>query len=234
MPEFANGRIPESRLIALGRGRNSDGTWKHLAPPGTAARWNWLVATARAKYGVGLRVTPGWNLFRPFDVQVLYRARLGMMAAQPGFSSHGGIFQGRDCMAIDVQNWGDLAPGNSFTAWARFIALCRMAGFRVDFVKPRETWHVGDFDPWRVPDAAKGFRINPIHVPDLEDDEMPIIVVQRANAQLAKGLFDTTTGKLRREISKAENNLYRSAQKTNPASVIYATVTDKDYAILRG
>jgi hypothetical protein len=233
MPEFANGRIPESKLVSLGRGRNGDGAWKHLAPPGTAARWNWMVATGRAKYGVTLRITPGWNLFRPFDVQVLYRERLGIMAAMPGFSSHGGIFGGRDCQAIDVQNWGDLAPGNANLAWARFVALCRLAGFRVDFVKPRETWHVGDFDPWKVPAAAAAFRVNPITVHDQEDD-MPIIVVERADSKLAKGLFDPTTGKLRREISKSENNLYRAAQKANPGSVIYATVSDKDYAVLRG
>ncbi|WP_137845362.1 hypothetical protein [Microbacterium sp. 2FI] len=234
MSEFANGRIPESRLVALGSGRDADGTWKHLAPPGTAARWNWLRATGRAKYGVTLRVTPGWNLFRPLDIQFLYRRRLGIMAAQPGFSSHGGVFRGRDCMAIDVQNWGDLAPGNSFTAWARFVALCRLAGFQVDFVKPRETWHIGDFDPWKVPAAAKDFRINSIRVRGQEESDMPIIIVQRADAKLAKGLFDTTTGKLRREISKSENNLYRAAQKTDPAAVIYATVSDKDYAVLRG
>lgn len=232
MPEFANGRIPESRLVALGRGRDRDGVWKHLAPPGTAARWNFLSATARAKYGVALRVTPGWNLFRPFDVQVRYRDRLGIMAAVPGFSSHGGVFNGRDCMAIDVQNWGDLAPGNSAAAWARFVALCRVAGFRVDFVKPRETWHVGDFDPWRVPAAAK-FRIKPVKVLEQEDD-MAIIVVQRENSQLAKGLFDPTTGKLRREISRSENNLYRAAHAANPSAVIYATVSDKDYAVLKG
>lgn len=233
MPEFANGRIPRSRLIPLGNGRDRDGVWHHLAPPGTAARWNWLVATARAKYGVTLRITPGWNLFRPLDVQVRYRQRLGIMAAQPGFSSHGGVFRGRDCMAIDVQNWGDLAPGNSTVAWVRFVALCRMAGFSVDFVKPRETWHVGDFDPWRVPAAAAKFRIKPTKVLEQEDD-MPIIVVQRANSALAKGLFDSTTGKLRREISRSENNVYRAAQAINPASVIYATVSDKDYAVLKG
>lgn len=233
MPEFANGRIPESRLVALGRGRDRDGVWKHLAPPGTAARWNFLTATARAKYGVALRITPGWNLFRPFDVQVRYRDRLGIMAAVPGFSSHGGVFNGRDCMAIDVQNWGDLAPGNSAAAWTRFVALCRVSGFRVDFVKPRETWHVGDFDPWRVPAAAAKFRINPVTVLEQEAD-MAVIVVQRANSQLAKGVFDPITGKLRREITPSENNLYRAAQAANPSAVIYATVSDKDYAILKG
>lgn len=60
------------------------------------------------------------------------------------------------------------------------------------------------------------------------------LVVRRENSQLAKGLFDTTTGKLRREISKSENNLYRAAQKVDPGAVIYATVSDRDYAILRG
>jgi len=233
MPRFPNGQIPESHLVVLDKGRNDDGPWKHVAPPGTAARWNHLVATGSAKYGVTLRITPGWNLFRPLDVQVLYRKRLGIMAAVPGFSSHGGVFRGSDCMAIDVQNWGALAPGNQFLAWARFVSLCRLAGFRMDFVQPQELWHVGDFDPWNVPAGFAKGRINPTTVRN-EESDMPIIVVQRKDSQLAKGLFDLTTGKLRREISKAENNLYRAAQQVDPHSVIYATVSDRDYAVLRG
>lgn len=148
---YRNGEIPEYLLEELGSGWDQDGLWKHLATPGTAVRWRWMVAAALQKYGVHLRITPGWNVFRPLRMQFIYRERLGIMAAVPRTSSHGGEFNGRDCMAIDVQNWADLAPGNVDLAWARFVALCRLAGFTTDFVTPRERWHIGDFDPWNVP-----------------------------------------------------------------------------------
>lgn len=148
---YANGQIPEHALEELGSGWDQDGQWKHLATPGTAVRWRWMVGAALQKYGLLLRITPGWNVFRPLRMQFIYRERLGIMAAWPGTSSHGGVFDGRDCMAIDVQNWDELAPGNIALAWARFQALCRLAGFTTDFVTPRERWHIGDFDPWNVP-----------------------------------------------------------------------------------
>lgn len=141
---YGNGEFPEHLFESLGSGWDQDGEWKHLAPPGTAARWRWMVAQARAKYGVTLRITPGWNAYRPLRMQHIYRARLGVWAAVPGTSSHGGRYQGRDCFAIDVNNWGDLG-------WTRFSALCRLAGFTTDFVSPQELWHIGDFDPWHVP-----------------------------------------------------------------------------------
>lgn len=151
-------------MVVLGTGSDRYGTWKHLLPPGTAARWLWMVARALLLYGVTLRITPGWNAYRPLWVQKLYRAALGIMAAVPGWSSHGGWFNGRESMAIDVQNWKDLAPGNERLAWSRFVALCKEAGFTVDFVKPTELWHIGDLsgDVWTVP---AGFDVKPLPKP---------------------------------------------------------------------
>ena len=137
MGGYANGRYPLSMMQQLGP--------EHYLPAGTAARWLWLVATCLAKYGVLLRITPGWNGYRPYDIQVEYRADLGIWAAVPGYSSHGLIYRGQQVAAIDVDNWAEVG-------WSRFKALCRLAGFTVDFVTPQELWHIGDFnDIWTPP-----------------------------------------------------------------------------------
>ena len=137
MGGFGNGRYPLSMMVHLGG--------LHYLPPGTAARWRWLVQQAFEKYGVILIITAGWNGYRPFDIQVQYKKDLGVWAAAPGYSSHGLIYLGKQVAAVDVHNWGVLG-------WARFKALCRLAGFTVDFVSPQELWHIGDFnDIWTVP-----------------------------------------------------------------------------------
>lgn len=141
MAGYANGRIPLGRLVHLGG--------EHYLPPGTAARWKWLQRVAHEKYGVWLNITVGWNAYRPFDVQVDYKRRYGNMAAEPGKSSHGGTFGGRIVFAADVNNWAALG-------WDRFVAVCRLAGFTVDFVSPREQWHIGDFnDGWAIPAGSE-------------------------------------------------------------------------------
>lgn len=147
MTSHANGRIPLDQLVHLGG--------DHYLPPGTAARWKWLQQAAWEKYGIWLVITPGWNAYRPLNIQIVYKVKYGVMAAEAGKSSHGGTYGGQIVFAIDVQNWGALS-------WARFAALCRLAGFTVDFVKPKELWHIGDFNNgWTVPaGAAEAPQIN--------------------------------------------------------------------------
>lgn len=154
MPRYANGQIPYTALVKFGAGFSNGEAYEWWTSPASLARLNQLIRLGRDKYGVTLRVTPGWNAYRPLDVQKRYRARLGIMAAVPGFSSHGGSLNGSDCLAFDIGNWADLAPGNPSLAWARFVALCKAAGFTTDFVKPREQWHTGDFNPWAAPSFA--------------------------------------------------------------------------------
>lgn len=141
MSGYANGRIPLGELVHLGG--------SHYLPPGTAARWRWLQRAAQEKYGVLLVITAGWNAYRPYEIQVQYKRDLGIMAAEPGKSSHGGTYRGQIVFAIDVNNWAVLG-------WDRFAALCRLAGFTVDFVSPREQWHIGDFNNgWVIPAGAE-------------------------------------------------------------------------------
>lgn len=141
---YANGLIPLHLLVHLGG--------DHYLPPGTAARWRWLQRVAYEKYGVWLIITVGWNAYRPLNIQVAYKRDMGKWAAAPGFSTHGGIVRGQTVFAIDVSNWAALG-------WDRFKALCRLAGFAVDFVSPQELWHIGDFnDGWVIP---AGFDTTP-------------------------------------------------------------------------
>ncbi|MBN9210708.1 MAG: hypothetical protein BGO45_10565 [Microbacterium sp. 71-36] len=168
MARYENGKAPLSDLIKVGD--------QQYLPAGTCARWREMQRLAWEKYRVWLVITPGWNGYRPLDIQVQYREELGIWAAVPGTSSHGLTFNGRDCAAIDVYNWRDLAPGNESLAWARFVALCRLVGFTVDFVTPRELWHIGDFDPFTVP-AFAAITINPSTTAmpaQSKEDDMPI------------------------------------------------------------
>ncbi|REC98349.1 hypothetical protein DEU35_1449 [Microbacterium sp. AG157] len=179
MPRYANGKAALSDLVYLGP--------DFYLPAGTAARWAELRRLGVEKYGVLLVVTPGWNGYRPLSIQYKYREELGIWAAVPGYSSHGLTYQGRDCAAVDVYNWRSLAPSNESLAWARFVALCRAVGFTVDFVSPREEWHIGDFDPFSVP-AFASIVINPETTakPDpLEDEDMATIISSSIGQSLA-------------------------------------------------
>lgn len=151
---YPNGRIPLELLVHLGG--------DHYLPPGTAARWQWMVAATREKYGVTLRITKGPNAYRWYEAQVEAKQEATadgrpQDAAAPGFSSHGGLFEGREVMAIDVANWQDLGstPGGK-DAWGRFAALCRLAGFTTLYFD-WEPWHIVDQnDVWTVPAGMAG------------------------------------------------------------------------------
>lgn len=164
---YPNGEVPLHKLVHLGA--------NFYLPPGTAARWRWLAAEGKRLHGVTFRITPdrdglgGWNAYRPLDAQYRYRAHYGVMAAVPRFSSHGGFYQGQEVFAIDVDNW-------SAIRWAQFVELCARAGFRTNFVKPEERWHIGDFNnPWVVPSNLYPEEAAPPLTPNLsEEDEMKL------------------------------------------------------------
>lgn len=223
---YPNGEVPFTKLIHV-----SGNIW---LPAGTLARWNWAVEQGVKKYGVRLRITGQgrsewntWNGYRPLSCQKVYRNAFGMLAAYPGTSSHGGTYRGREVFALDVDNWAEMG-------WARFVALMRLAGLTTDFVSPREQWHVGDFNnPWAVPAFASGgggSHLNPTpgSTPNQsEEDDMPIIIVQKKDSSAAKGQM--THNRKMRLITKYENTAYRAAQAQNRDAVIYVTVSDSDF-----
>lgn len=146
MARYANGRIPLHALIHLGG--------EHYLAPATNARWQWMIRTCQAERGVTLRITAGMNGYRDYAAQQwAYNNLPAGQAAYPGTSSHGGVYNGRDSMAIDVANWGQV--GQSY-----FYDLARRAGFEPG-VFDWEPWHIVDWSPWVMP---AGLNVTPIPV----------------------------------------------------------------------
>lgn len=203
MARFLNGLIPLSVLVYLGG--------EHYLAPGTNARWQWMVAAALAKYGVVLRISSGANGYRWLDKQKeAFRNEPAGNAAYPGTSSHGGIWGGRECMAIDVANWQDLAPGNRDLAWARFVALCRLAGFTTGLFS-WEPWHIVDFnDIWTIPENLVAATAETAPTPLQEEDDMLIIRITVFDGsvhicQLGNGLFASLVPEDREDILRDIN-----------------------------
>lgn len=95
-----------------------------------------------------------------------------------------------------------------------------------------EPWH------WELPNVRSYAIVRSIPRPAAggvitrpeEDDMAPIIIAQRKDSALPKGRY-IGNGKID-EITKAENNLFRAAQAQNRDAVVYATVSNSDYAKL--
>lgn len=223
MTRYENGRAPLSDLVKLGD--------QHYLPAGTCARWQELQRLAWEKYGVWLVITPGWNGYRPLNIQVQYRAELGIWAAVPGTSSHGLTYQGRDCAAIDVNNWQSLAPGNQSLAWARFVALCRLVGFTIDFVTPQELWHIGDFDPFTIP-AFAAINIKPIPVEEEDmnsEQDARLKNVETILAGLQNAIGDPDHGVAKASVEASE----RAGNAANIASEVRNLILDPKVGILQ-
>lgn len=199
MASYANGRFPLNKFVH--RGGNI------YLTPSLNARWNEMVRLGVDKYGVRLYITGdidglgGWNGYRPYDPQVAYRAHYGIMAALPGTSSHGGIYQNREVFALDIANVGALAPGNQSLANARLTALAKMVGLTVNFVRPTEWWHVGDFNnAWVVPTFGRpainpGTTNKPKPEASQEDDEMKgLYYTRKSDGATVHALFNDNSG----------------------------------------
>lgn len=133
---FKNGEFPLEDFIQVGFEQY---LWK-----GTYHRWIGMVQDCIDTYGVRLRITAGWNGYRPLSAQWwAYNNLPAGQAAYPGTSSHGGIFEGQEAGAIDVANWGEIG-------WEAFAALCWKWGFQPGYFS-WELWHIIDWNPNAVP-----------------------------------------------------------------------------------
>lgn len=150
--------------------------------PATAERFRRFREDVKAETGVTLYITgasargwDGWNGYRPLASQNTYKAYLGIWAAQPGFSSHGGTFRGEDCMAFDIANWASVP-------WEVFSHLAAKHGLITNFVSPEERWHVGDKNPWVMPATAGGGNAsNPADNHESNEDDEMFAVIQNGN-----------------------------------------------------
>lgn len=157
MARYPNGEWPESALITLARGVDGDGEWKHQLTPGTLAKWNKLRALAHKRTGRWLALSTGYSGYRPLEAQRRYWRIYGYGAAYPRTSSHGGVWEGRDTLALDVGNWAWVYDRFA-NPRAEFYADVRAAGMEPGLIHPSrgnnypdEPWHIIDFEPFRVP-----------------------------------------------------------------------------------
>lgn len=159
---YANGRVPLNLLVHI------NGNLYMF--PGMYQRWLNLVDLVRKRHGVTLTITRGskgwddWNGYRTYDAQVIYRRELGNMAAVPGYSSHGGWYQGRESGAIDVWNWNAIGK-------TAFFQACRDVGLTPG-TDSRENWHVVDFSPWAAPSGGGSTPFTPI----TQEEDMRVVV----------------------------------------------------------
>lgn len=160
----------------------------------------------------------------------------GGTVAAPGKSNH--EIQGTRA-AVDLRDSGrdaGVSRGNNPRAdWLK--ANARRLGLEPEGYGFGEPWHYAIPDIFRaVPRPAASTTTGQAGgIEDLlEETEMATIIAQRSNSQLAKGLYNPATGRIR-EITRHENTLLREAQESHPEQVIYSTVPDATYnALLKG
>jgi len=169
---YRNGEVPYSVVsVVLASGTDQNGYWEMRATPATAARWKYAKALCEKWYGRPIYIRTGWNIYRPLHIQkeALDRAcRAGncLSAAYPGTSSHGGNWNGRDCLAIDVDPNG--------LSWAQVDKAMIAAGFAAGLITQAisgrpggEPWHYIDFNAFGPVPAFDNVR------PFEEDDMTP-------------------------------------------------------------
>jgi len=160
MPTYSNGYIPEHLLVVFKRGRNNvDGDWYHALSPATYARHLALVDRAYARTGRTLKITDGFGAYRPYAAQVLAKRLYGNGAADPGTSSHGGFWEGKQTLAMDYGNWAWVYE----SGFAEFKEDCAEVGLWAGAIMPdrgypREEWHVVDLNPWSAVPAFDGAK----------------------------------------------------------------------------
>lgn len=180
MTRYRNGQIPASVLIKIASGTNGDGYWEHLLSPSQKRKHDALVARARKRTGRTLKITSGWNAYRPLEPQWTAKRKYGSGAAWPGTSSHGGTYKGADAMAMDYGNWSWVYGGDR----AAFFADCRAVGLDPGVISD-ELWHVIDRDPW-APVPASLPKTDPA-TPEEDEEHMYIANVKNGNFYMVIG-----------------------------------------------
>lgn len=85
-----------------------------------------------------------------------------------------------------------------------------------------ESWHFeyAEHRDQHINDAAPAATVP-------EEDDMPITIIQKADSNAAKSLYDVKTGRAIRAISRDENTAFRKAAA---GTVVYITLSDAEYA----
>lgn len=213
MPAFSNGYVPYSVVsVVLASGTDENGYWEFRCTPSFAARWAFAKQYALARFGRTIYIRTGWNVYRPIDSQKVARTNACAAgncagAAYPGSSSHGGNWNGRDCLAVDVDPNG--------LSWDQVDEAMEAAGFSARMITEAmsgiaggERWHYIDFNAFGAVPSFESSTPFPPARPQ-EDDPMLMLIIGGAHfAALGEGIFRHFTGTDPRETIK---NLSRSA-----------------------
>lgn len=189
MPTYPNGKIPDRLLVRRGDFLLTAGTW---------AKFDDFSSRIKRRTGVTLTIPSGSfpggrgeGAFRTYAMQVAVKnywvsKGQGRMAAAPGYSSHGGEFNGQDALAIDIDNYARVPL-------SIFFEEGRAAGFQMGYFdgrggRPYEPWHIIDRDPYRVVAGTAGSGAStPAQTPVQEDDMRTIKSPNRPWANVGPG-----------------------------------------------
>lgn len=208
-----------------------------------------LRAAFQKQWGLDLLVSSGTRTraeqTKLRNAYLAYKAGRGPwapLAAAPGYSNHEESGP-RGPRALDLRDSGrDAGVTTIGTERSNWLAReAKKFGFHNagHFFNPKEGWHyeyTGAIGNYSTPAQTPTTSVGEIHEMSLEDD-MAIIIVQRKDSKLAKGMYNPETGRLR-EVTRSENTMLRELEKKNSEAVKhveYVTVTDADYDnLLRG
>lgn len=188
MPTYRNGHVPYSVVsVVLGSGTDRNGYWEFRCTPAFAARWAAAKREAERRFGRTIYIRTGWNLYRPIHSQEIARKNACAAgncngASAVGYSSHGGNWNGRDCLAVDVDpnglTWDQVDQAMEAVGFSARLITQAMSG-----IPGGERWHYIDFNAFGpVPQFARGGAT------DFQEDEM--------NADQEKILRDLRTTQL--------------------------------------
>jgi hypothetical protein len=180
MATYGNGNIPYNVVsVVLASGTDSNGYWEFRCTPAFAHKWAAAKKNAERLFGKTIYIRTGWNVYRPFQVQKDARTRACASgncngASVAGYSSHGGNWQGRDCLAVDVDPNG--------LTWDQVDRAMEPAGFSARLITEKmsgipggERWHYIDFDAFGPVPAA--VEVKPIGSESSEEEDMALPLV---------------------------------------------------------
>lgn len=180
-PQSRNGLIHEViSLVRLGWGYDSSGYYEWLATPAVNMDFQAYQNYCGDQFGARPTVSEGWNIYRPRNIQQEARDRACAdgncaAAAEPGFSAHGGVKNGRDVFAADIAYQGVISQDEHFeAAWATGWVPGEITA-AISGIAGGEPWHINNYDPYRAVPAEYGLSPTDQLAKD-EDDDMRAII----------------------------------------------------------
>lgn len=171
---YRNGQVPFTVVsVVLGTGRDANGYWEFRCTPAFAARWAYAKREAERRFGRTIFIRTGWNIYRPLNIQREARERACAQgncngASVAGYSSHGGNWGGRDCLAVDVDpnglTWDQVDVAMEAAGFAARMITEAMSGIRGG-----ERWHYIDFNAFGPVPIFAGFDATTFEEDDMYD-----------------------------------------------------------------